>query len=137
MAKRDLYNNIEVGTNALTYGAHAASIAIAAAPTVDTYGYYGIAFLLAAGTITDGTHTLALYESDTDVTGNYTAVAAGDILGTLVPITTVANLNQKFGYVGARRYLRLIDTLAGQTTGGIYGVTVIFGFPLHKPAINP
>lgn len=137
MAKRDLYNNIEVGSFATPFSAHTATIPIATATTVDTYGYYGVVFAVVCGVITDGTHTISLYESDTDITANYTAVAASDIQGAIVPIASGAAANQKFSYIGSKRYVRLVDTVATATTGGIYGTLVVFGYPLHKPAINP
>jgi len=134
MAKRELYHNLSVGTQvAIAPAAHAASIAIAAATTIDTYGYEGILLQLLCGTITDGTHTLAVYESDTDVTANYTLVGAGDLLGAFVAVTSVVNGNQKVGYIGGKRYLRVIDTLSGQTTGGIYSLVAICGVAMHKP----
>jgi hypothetical protein len=139
VAKRDLFNNIEVAAVAVPLAAHAASIALASAVTIDTYGYYGIVFFANVGVVTDSTHLLTLYESDTDVTANYTAVAATDVLGGLFPANLTTLTNIKMGYVGARRYLRvtLTWTTSGAGTGGVYGVGVIFGYPLHKPAVNP
>jgi len=84
------------------------------------------------GTVTDGTHVLALYESDTDVTGNYTAVAATDMIGAF-GANLATGVNIKVGYIGAKRYLRVIDTITGTTTGGVYGVVGILGYPMHKP----
>ncbi len=134
MAKRDLYHNITEGTNMITVASRVAagSIAIAAATTLDTYGYHGVVIEAIVGTVTDGTHVLALYESDTDVTGNYTAVAATDMIGAF-GANLATGVNIKVGYIGAKRYLRVIDTITGTTTGGVYGVVGILGYPMHKP----
>lgn len=133
MAKRDLYHNIGVITNIIPLAAHTTTVAIASSATLDTYGYYGIVVEAVCGTITDGTHTLTVYESDTDVTGNYTLVASGDLLGSFAAISSSAATNQKVGYIGSKRYLRVVDTVAGTTTGGVYGVVGIVGYPMHKP----
>lgn len=138
MAKRDLFDNVEIGGTAVPAAAHAASIALSASTTIDTYGYHGVVLSVLVGTITDSTHLLALYEADTDSTGSFTAVAAGDMLGSF-PANLTSNTNVKVGYIGAKRYLRvpLTWTTGGGGTGGVYGVQAILGYPLHKPAVNP
>lgn len=133
MAKRDLYHNIGVVTNLIPVAARTATVAIGSSATLDTYGYHGIVLEAICGTITDGTHTLTVYESDTDVTGNYTLVAAGDLLGSFTAISSSNAANQKVGYIGSKRYVRVVDTVAGTTTGGVYGVVGIVGYPMHKP----
>ncbi len=134
MAKRELYHNLSVGTQvALAPAARTATVAIGSATTIDTYGFDAVLLQVICGAITDGTHTLSLYESDTDVTGNYTAVAAGDMLGSFAAISSSATSNQKVGYIGTRRYLRIVDTVSGATTGGIYSVVAICGVAMHKP----
>jgi hypothetical protein len=73
------------------------------------------------GTITDGTHTPKLQESDDNAT--FTDVAAGDLEGTFAVLAT--GVNQHVGYKGRKRYLRAVITVAGATTGGIYGAAII------------
>jgi hypothetical protein len=74
--------------------------------------------LVFAAAITDGTHTVTLQESDDGSTG-WAAVAAGDLQGTLTPITTAqANTVQRQAYIGSKRYLRASVTTASATTGG-------------------
>lgn len=133
MAKRDLYHNIGAIVNMIPVAARTSTVAIGSAVTLDTYGYYGIIIEAICGTITDGTHTLAVYESDTDVTGNYTQVNASDLIGSFTAISSSNAANQKVGYIGSKRYLRVVDTVAGTTTGGVYGVVGIVGYPMHKP----
>jgi hypothetical protein len=77
------------------------------------------AMLLAiSGAVTDGTHTVSLEESDTGTSG-WTAVGAGDLQGTLTPITTTnANSVQRQSYTGGKAWLRAVVVTTGATTGG-------------------
>lgn len=75
------------------------------------------------GTITDGTHTPALEESSDNST--FTAVAAADMVGAFGNLAS--NVGQKVGYIGHLRYIRVTVTVAGATTGGVYGSQVITG----------
>lgn len=138
MAKRDLYHNIELASVAVPVAAHAASITLGSSMTIDTYGYHAVVLDVLVGTITDSTHALTLYEADTDSTGSYTAVAAGDMFGSF-PANLTSNTNVKVGYIGQKRYLRvaLVWTTSGSGVGGVYGVQALLGFPMHKPAPNP
>lgn len=137
MAKRDLYHNISEAQVAVPMIAHAASITLANSVGIDTYGYYGVIIMVVVGVVTDSTHALVLYESDTDTPSSatgYTAVAAADMIGTLpANLTTLTNF--KLGYIGQKRYLRLplTWTTSGSGVGGIYGAYSILGFPMHKP----
>jgi len=138
MAKRDLYHNLELASVAVPVAAHAASITLGSSTTIDTYGYHGVVLEVIVGAVTDSTHALTLYEADTDSTGSYTAVAAGDMQGAF-PANVTANTNVKVGYIGQKRYLRvpLVWTTSGSGVGGVYGVQAILGYPMHKPAPNP
>lgn len=80
-----------------------------------------VVVILDPGTITDGTHTPSIQESDDNTT--FTAVAAGDLIG--VPAALASNVIQKIGYMGRKRYVRALVTVAGATTGGIYSAKVL------------
>lgn len=88
--------------------------------------------LVHTGTITDGTHTIEVQDSDDNTT--FTAVADQYLQGT-EPAIGVADDDKLFfiGYIGVRRYLRVVSTVAGATTGGIYGVSVLLGEPRRGP----
>jgi hypothetical protein len=75
------------------------------------------------GAVTDGTHTPKLQESDDNST--FTDVAAADLNGTFAAIA--ANTTQKVGYIGAKRYIRVVSTVSGATTGGVYGAFIVTG----------
>ncbi len=97
---------------------------------VDLAGFHAVAAYVVAGTITDGTHTPKLQESDDNTT--FTDVAAGDLQGAFVAITT--NSVQEVGYIGSKRYVRVVVTVSGATTGGVYGAIIVRGLPYSMPA---
>lgn len=100
----------------------AARTATASGSTVDLANQLSNMVVFEVGTITDGTHTPTVEESDASGSG-FTTVAAADLVGTLAALAT--NTDQKVGYIGKKRYVRAVVTVAGATTGGVYGAHVI------------
>ena len=79
--------------------------------------------IFVVGTITDGTHTPRLEESDAPDSG-YTTVGAGDMIGTLAALAT--GVEQSVRYIGTKRYLRTYTTVTGGPgTGGVYSSAII------------
>lgn len=109
--------------------APAARTASANGSGVDLANYDSAMVVFVVGTITDGTHTPIVQESDDNVT--YTAVAAADLNGTLANLAS--NVNQRIGYNGTRRFVRAASTVAGATTGGVYAGVVIRGDARKQP----
>lgn len=109
--------------------APAAHTADATGTGVDLQGFNSACINFDPGVITDGTHTPKIQESDDDVT--YTDVAAGDLHGTLAALAS--STPQKIGYKGVKRYIRAFVTVAGATTGGVYGAQVILGNAENQP----
>lgn len=124
---KDLYNNLAPVVSL----SPAARTASADGTGVDLQGYEGALVLVTTGTITDGTHTVELQESDDNST--FSAVADADLQGD-EPAIGAANDNTsyKLGYLGSKRYLRVAVTVAGATTGGVYGASIVRGFARHK-----
>jgi hypothetical protein len=87
----------------------------------DLAGYRGAICLWVVGTITDGTHTPKLQESNDNAT--FTDVVAADQEGTFAALAT--GVNQSVGYKGRQRYVRAVITVAGATTGGVYGAAIM------------
>ena len=85
------------------------------------------AIILQVGTITDGTHTPKVEESDDNSAWN--DVDAEDLIGTLAELAS--DTNQQVSYVGDKQYVRVTVTVAGATTGGVYGAVV----EVKKPQI--
>ena len=96
---------------------------------MDLQGFDGGVVVFAVGTITDGTHTPKVQESDDDST--YTDVAAADLEGTLAALAS--DVNQRVGYKGNKRYIRDVSTVGGASTGGVYAGVVVRGLPHRAP----
>lgn len=109
--------------------APAARTASANGSGVDLANFASATVAFSVGTITDGTHTPSVEESDDNST--YTAVAAADLNGALAALAT--GVNQRVGYRGSKRYLRAVTTVAGATTGGVYAGVVIRGHGRKQP----
>lgn len=125
---RDLHDNIRASVTL----APATRTASANGTSVDLAGFEAAEVVVATGTITDGTHTIELQDSDDGAT--FAAVADAFLLGS-EPAIGAADDNKTFrvGYVGGKRYLRASVTVSGATSGGTYGAVVIAGYPRHAP----
>ena len=100
---------------------------------IDRAGFEAMTLILMTGTITDGTHTLEVQESDDNAT--FTAVADADLIGTEPVISaTDDNVVKEIGYKGVKRYVRVAVTTAGATSGGAFGATAVLGKPRKLPA---
>lgn len=88
--------------------------------------------VVSTGAITDGTHTIEVQDSDDN--SAFAAVADAFLQGA-EPAVVAADDNKLFfiGYIGSRRYLRVVTTVAGATTGGIYGADILLGEPRRGP----
>ncbi len=98
---------------------------------VDLQGFEGSAVVFSVGTVTDGTHTPKIQESDDNSIWNDVAVA--DQEGTLSVLAS--DTNQRVGYKGAKRYLRSVLTISGATTGAQAASLVLRGIPHLAPVI--
>lgn len=126
---RDLYNDVGY-TQSL---APAARNATANGTGVDVNGFSGAVFVISVGTWTDGTHTFDMQESDDNST--FTSVAAGQLQGTEPVVSSAGTASKvyKVGYLGSKRYLRVAVTVAGATTGAVYGAAIMTGHAATKP----
>jgi hypothetical protein len=133
---KDPYNNLLV-RQSLTPAARTAS---ANGTGVDRNGsgamFQAAMIVVTTGTITDGTHTIEVQDSDDNVTF---APVADDYLQGAEPAIVAADDNVVFhiGYLGRKRYLRAIVTAAGTTTGGVYGAAVVLSDPRVMPVVRP
>lgn len=96
---------------------------------VDLQGFEAAEVLIAPGTKTDGTHTPKLQESDDN--SAFSDVASGDLNGSFAAIAS--ETPQKVGYKGTKRYVRVVVTVSGATTGAVYGAYIVKGRPRHAP----
>lgn len=77
---------------------------------IDLNGFNAAAVVISTGAIAgSGDFTPTVQESDTTTPGDFTAVAAADMAGTL-PATLAANTTAKASYIGYKRYIRVVLT---------------------------
>ena len=101
----------------------AARTATANGTSVDTVNYGSVAVIFEMGALTDGTHTPSVQDSDDNI--NFTTVSASSLIGALSNLA--ANTVQKVGYIGTKRYVRSVLTIAGATTGAVSSAIVVGG----------
>lgn len=85
------------------------------------------AVLIVVGAWTDGTHTPKIQDSPDNVTftdytpivGSFTAIAGSG----------QQNATQLVNYNGGQRYIRVVVTVSGATTGAIYGAYLVQANP--------
>lgn len=100
---------------------------------VDLKGFHSATFFIQAGTVTDGTYTPVIQESDTS--GSYSgSVADADLIGTeaAAAVTTTGEVT-KVGYIGSKRYVRLNIASTSTSTGGNVGAIAILGYASDTP----
>jgi hypothetical protein len=70
---------------------------------------------------TDGVYAYKLQESATTTDGDFTDVAAADLVGAFTNVTDNAGVGtvQKVSYIGSKRYIRVVETVSGHTSGSL------------------
>lgn len=118
---RDLASNVSFTGQSFV---PAARTATANGTGVDLRDYKAEALVIRFGAITGTTPTMTIRWEESDDDSTYTAVAAADLDGGLVPAgldATAANTVIKRGYLGTKRYVRAaITAIAG--TSPVYNV---------------
>lgn len=121
-----VYNNtlsqLALASGALTNAEHDG---VAVDTTVFNNDFRDLKFVITTGTVTDGSHVVTVQESAASGSGFATAV---NILGTL-PTITSTNSNSVFevGVIPTKRYVRVVITTSGATTGGVFSATASLG----------
>ncbi len=92
---------------------------------VDCLGADSVEFVIDVGAIVAaGNITFKLQEGDASDGSGATDVAAADQLGTVVD-PAVASTPQKLGYIGSKRYVRVVATLNSGTSVAIGATAVL------------
>jgi len=126
---RDLANNIGVAL-ALAPAVQSATIK---GNTVDTAGFGSMAFVINTGAIAAaGDFTVKVQESDTTTDGDFTDAVETDLTGDTLPATLEADASYKVGYVGNKRYIRIVATKNGGTSVAI-GAVAVKGHAENRP----
>ena len=127
MAQFAMRNNAEYG---LGLSATLSGTTPAAGDWIDMQGWEALTFTVSTGTVTDAGTTAGfafeVQESDTTAAADATAVADADLIGTEAALTVTADTDDdkligSIGYVGSKRYVRIVAT---GTTGTNAAVTV-------------
>lgn len=128
--QRDLNKEISVVT---TIEPAAAVTATTTGAGVDLAGYRSAAVVLHCGVHTDGTFTPTVEESDDN--SSFSTVAAADLSGSFATVTSSTDqIIQEVGYLGSKRYIRLLMTETVASTGAFFSAVVVRGNPLTLPA---
>ena len=106
--------------------------------TIDLRGFDGAVISVCFGAYTDGTHTPTVLQSADGST--WTSCVFGMDLDGPANLTAVnssagANTVQQIGYIGSLRYIAVVMTTAGATTGALSAATVIAGHPRNAPTM--
>jgi hypothetical protein len=130
MALRDLLRKTLV-TPSLAPAARTNGTATGTA--VDLRGFDSAVIAVSFGAWTDGTHTPSVQHSMDNST--YTNAAAADLDGSFSAVSSAAGNNtvQAVGYIGSQRYVRVVMTTSGATTGALSSASVIAGSPRNAP----
>lgn len=121
----DLKNNL-IASQSLAPAARTSS---ANGTAIDLQDSDGALIVVECGALTDGSHTPSLEESDASGSG-FAAVAAVDRIGSLAACT--ANTVQAIGYVGIKRYVRIVMNISGSpSTGAVTSAVVLEGGLRH------
>jgi hypothetical protein len=102
---------------------------------VDLRGYDAAMIVVAFGAYTDGTHTPSVQHSADN--SSYTAVSASELDGALSPVSSAGGANsvQSVGYLGSQRYVRVVMTVSGASSGALSTAQVIAGEPRCAPTV--
>lgn len=101
-------------------------------PSGGVDGFTSVVIVAIAGTITDGTHTVTVQDSDDGTT--FAAAAAADVRGGPVALVAAnSNTIAELGYDGPKRYVRASVVVSGATTGGTVGALAILGGETARP----
>jgi hypothetical protein len=111
---------------------------------IDTKGYGALTFLVVGGTLTDGTYTPLIKDSDDSGMSGEAAVTDDFLVTTddadTAPETSAAlaaatddNIVKRIGYVGHKRYVTCDIVASGVTTGGNVSVIAVLSDPQDLP----
>ena len=101
---------------------------------IDTASFTALEFLLQAGTITDGAYAVKLVHGDDSGLSDVADVSAEETLGSADFALTDDDSAKRIGYIGKKRYVRVVITATGVTTGvDAFSVMVLLANAMHQP----
>ena len=136
MPSLDLVHNMKPKL-ALAPAAHTAT---STGVDIDTAGFDSCDITYVVGVVTDGTHTPKLQsapDNGSGSPGSYADCAASELSGNGFAAVTSGGGGssvQECGYIGSNRWVHIVVTRSGTTTGAVDGAVAVLGQPLHRPA---
>ncbi|MER5601513.1 hypothetical protein [Streptomyces sp. NPDC002265] len=90
-------------------------------------------FIIHTGVMTDGSVAITMQDSPDNST--WTAVDTSNLQGSL-PTVALTDDDKTFevGYIGPQRYVRIVATTSGATSGGTFGATCVMSGARRRPA---
>jgi len=126
---RDLVHNLGVAL-ALSPAVQAATIKGTA---IDLLGFESVMFVINTGAIASaGNFTVTVEESDTTTDGDFAAAPAAAVIGSSLADPLTADGSFKVGYIGSKRYARIVATKNSGTSIAA-GAVAIKGHPHTAP----
>jgi len=100
---------------------------------VDLAGFDGAVVVIDVGLWTDGSHTFEVQDSPDNST--FTAVADSFLQGAEPVVDGATDDDQiyRIGYLGVGKFLRVITTVSGTTTGAVYAAAIVRGKGRKQP----
>lgn len=132
MARRSVYTNFTTRTSLPPATRNATANGTGVDRNVGADMHRTAMAVIYTGTVTDGSHTFQVEDSDDDIT--YAAVADQFLQGA-EPTIEATDDDTEFhvGYIGVRRFVRVALTASGGTTGGLFGALIALGEPRRGP----
>jgi hypothetical protein len=103
-------------------------------------GFDSVTYLINVGSVADADATFAVTMDESDDNSTYTAVAAGDLIGTLALASFQFDSDNKMfkvGYKGAKEWTRLTITPTNNASAALFSACAILGGAALKPTANP
>ena len=91
--------------------------------SIDTQGALRMRLAVISGTITDGSYTAKIQESDDE--SSWSDVDDSQVLGTKTFAATDDNTIRNLDVLSTKKYIRLVITPSGATTGGVFSAIAI------------
>lgn len=132
---QDLVNNIKIA-RAIS-PTRVADNTAQTSQAVDGANFDSVTFVLAVGTLADADMTLAVEVQESDASGSgYAAVADEDLIGTengAALVFSDDNEQVKIGYIGKKRYTKIVVTPSGNSGNADLAAIAILGHPRNMP----
>ncbi len=101
---------------------------------IDTAGFEALEFLLASGTITDGAYAVKIQEGDNSDLSDAADVSAEETLGNADYALADDDTPKRIGYIGKKRYARIVVTSTSTSTGGTnFSALALLANASHQP----